>query len=91
MLTFSNGILYEFTDYKEIRMVSSRILCYIIMGCDNILMKWVKEMKLFILVKLLQDDLEKKCMRYVYIYMLILDVVKSFHMVAGNGILYLEV
>ena len=48
-------------------------------------------MKLLILVNLLQDDLNEKGMRYVYIYMLTLDVVKSYHMVAGNRLLYLEV
>ena len=48
-------------------------------------------MKLFILVKLLQDDLNDKAMRYVYINMLTLDVVKSCHTVAGNIIPYLEV
>ena len=33
----------------------------------------------------------KKGMRYVYIYMLTLDVVKSCRMVVGNELLYLEV
>ena len=50
-----------------------------------------KRMKLFILEKLLQDDSREKSMRYVYIYMLIFDVVKSCHMVVGNELLYLEV
>ena len=48
-------------------------------------------MKLLILVNLLQDDLNEKGMRYVYIYMLTLDAMKSCHMVAGNRLLYLEV
>ena len=61
------------------------------MGCDDILMEQVKGMKLFILEKLLQDDSREKCMRYVYIYTLTLDVVKSCHMVAGNRLPYLEV
>ena len=47
-------------------------------------------MKLFILEKLLQDDSREMGMRYVYIYMLTLDVVKSCHIVAGNELLYLE-
>ena len=54
-------------------------------------MEQAKGMKLFILEKLLQDDSREKGMRYVYIYMLTLDAVKSCHMVAGNKILYLEV
>ena len=61
------------------------------MGCDDILMEQTNGMKLFILDKLLQDDSREKGMRYVYIYMLTLDVVKSCHMVAGNRLLYLEV
>ena len=61
------------------------------MGCDDILMEQSKGMKLFILEKLLQDDSREKGMRYVYIYMLTLDAVKSCHMVAGSGLLYLEV
>ena len=72
-------------------MVSSRNPCYKILGCDDILMEQAKGMKLFILVKLLKDDLNEKGMRYVYIYMLTLDVVKSCHKVAGNRLLYLEV
>ena len=48
-------------------------------------------MKLFIQEKLLQDDSREKGMRYVYIYMLTLDAGKLCHMVAGNGLLYLEV
>ena len=48
-------------------------------------------MKLFILEKLLQDDSREKGMRYVYIYMLTLDVLKSCHVVVGTGILDLEV
>ena len=63
----------------------------IILGCDDILMEQAKGMKLFILEKLLQDDSREKGMRYVYIYMLTLDAVKSCHMVAGNRLLYLEV
>ena len=63
----------------------------ILMGCDDILMKQAKGMKLFILEKLLQYDSREKGMRYVYIYMLTLDVVMSCYMVAGNGLLYLEV
>ena len=54
-------------------------------------MKQAKGMKLFILEKLLQDDSREKGMRYVYIYMLTMDVLKSCHVVAGNGLLYLEV
>ena len=53
-------------------------------------MEHAKRMKLFILEKLLQDHSRENGMRYVYIYMLTLDVVKSCHMVAGNGIMYLE-
>ena len=58
------------------------------MGCDDILMEQAKRMKLFILEKLLQDESREKDMRYVYIYMLTLDVVKSCHMIAGNDLLY---
>ena len=54
-------------------------------------MEQAKGMELFILEKLLQDDLREKGMRYVCIYMLTLDAVKSCHMVAGNEIMYLEV
>ena len=72
-------------------MVSSRIPCYRIMGCDDILMEQTKRMKLFILVKLLQDDLNDKGMRYVYIYKPTLDDVKSGQMVAGNRLPHLEV
>ena len=61
------------------------------MGYDDILMEQVKGMNLFILVKLLQDDSKEKCMRYVYIYMLTRDAVKSCHIVASNRLLYLEV
>ena len=53
-------------------------------------MKQAKGMKLFILEKLLQDDSREKDMRYVYIYMLTLDVLKSCHVVAGNVLLNLE-
>ena len=59
------------------------------MRCDDTLMGQAKSMKLFILEKFLQNDSRKKGMRYVYIYMLTLDVVKSCHMVAGNEIIYL--
>ena len=72
-------------------MVSSRLPCYKISGCDDILMEQAKGMKLFILVRLLRDDLNEKGMRYVFIYMLTLDTVKSCHMVACNRLLYLEV
>ena len=54
-------------------------------------MEQAKGMKLFILVKLLKDDFNEKGMRYVYIYMLTLDAVKSCHMDAGNRLPYLEV
>ena len=50
-------------------------------------MKRVNGIKFFILVKLLQDDLKGKGMRYIYIYMLTLDAVKSCPMVAGNELL----
>ena len=68
MLTFSNGVLYEFTDSKESIMASSRIPCYKIMGCDDILMKQVKGMKFLILIKLLQDDSKENGMRYIYLH-----------------------
>ena len=61
------------------------------LGCYDILMKQVKGMKFFVLVKLLHDDTKEKGMRYIYTYTLTLDVVKSCHMVANNGILSLEV
>ena len=48
-------------------------------------------MKLFIQEKLLHDDSRENGMRYVYIYMLTLDAVKSCQMVVGNELLYLEV
>ena len=54
-------------------------------------MEHTKSMKLLILEKFLQDDSRKKGIRYVYIYMLTFNVVKSCHVVAGNGLLYLEV
>ena len=54
-------------------------------------MEQVKGMKLSILEKLLQDDSREKGMRCIYIYMLTLDAVKSCHMIASNGLLYLEV
>ena len=47
-------------------------------------------MKLFILEKFLQDDSSEKGMRYVYIDMLTLDVVKSCHMIAGNEFMYFK-
>ena len=37
-------------------------------GYDGILMKPVKEMKFFLLVKFLQDDSKGKGMRYIYLY-----------------------
>ena len=60
-----------------------------ILGCDDIFMEKAKGMNLFIILKLLKDDLNEKGMRYIY--MLTLDVVKSCHMVVGNGLMYLEV
>ena len=49
-----------------------------ILVCYDILMEKSKGMKLFILVKLLKDDLNERGMRYVYIYMLTLDAMKSW-------------
>ena len=38
------------------------------LGYDDILMKQVNGMNFIILVKLLQDDLKEKGMRYIYLY-----------------------